>query len=137
MTNRMDLAKRVARFVIAAGVNTLFGWLVYSLLYWVGLDVWLALLIATVCGVAFNFMTLGGYVFRQLDARRLPRFVVVYLVVYLVNVACVHGLARPQWSPIWVQFVLAPWMGALSYLLMSRLVFAGVKTNDEVASADR
>jgi putative flippase GtrA len=133
MTNRGETGRTGWRFLLAGGVNTLFGWLVYSLCMWLGAPVWLALLTSTVCGVGFNFLTMGGYVFRQLDARRLPRFVAAYVVVYAVNVVCVQALADLHWSPIWVQLGLAPLMAGLSFLLMSRWVFAGALPDAAVA----
>src|ERR1700758_4902300 len=61
------------RFLVAGGVNTLFGFGVNIAVMLAGCPVWLSMLVGTVAGVAFNFFTHGGYAFRDLSARRLPR----------------------------------------------------------------
>ncbi|MFM7712634.1 MAG: GtrA family protein, partial [Microcystis sp.] len=66
-------------------VNTLFGYSVFALLFRLGLDYPYSLLIATICGVLFNFKTIGAIVFRDQNNRLLARFIGVYLVIYLLN----------------------------------------------------
>lgn len=116
--------RRGLRFILAGGLNTLFGWGVYSLGSWAGLPSWAALATATLLGIAFNFMTVGGYVFRAAARARLPRFISAYLLVYGVNLGLLQ-MVRPWLSePIVAQAVLTPPMALLSYALMSRWVFA-------------
>lgn len=111
------------RFLIAGGVNTLFGLLVYSIAVTAGLFVWQALLAGILAGVGFNFVTTGGYVFRDLTPTRFLRFAIVYLLVYLVNLALVMFLSRWIDSAIWIQVILTIPMALGSYFLMSRFVF--------------
>lgn len=111
------------RFLVAGGLNTLFGWMIYSLALIFGAHVWLALLSSTLIGIAFNFLSLGGYAFRDLSVQRLPRFVASYLLVYLLNLALISSLQTLIQNAIWAQLALIPIMAALSYLIMSRWVF--------------
>ena len=43
------------------------------------------MLFGTVAGIAFNFFTLGGYAFRDLSPRSIPRFVLGYAFVYVAT----------------------------------------------------
>lgn len=114
---------RFLRYLIAGGANTLFGFAVYSALILAHVVPWLALLLANVAGVLFNFMTAGVYVFRTKLQGRLPRFVAAYGVVYLVNLAAVSVLRQWSSNEIVSQAILTLPMAVLSYLLLQRFVF--------------
>lgn len=111
------------RFLLAGMANTLFGLVIYSFFILIGAEVWLALLIGTVSGIFFNFITFGGYVFRQLAPHRFPSFIIFYILVYFANFISIEFLLIWFHSEILIQcFLIAP-MGIFSYLLMSNFVF--------------
>jgi len=114
---------RFLRFIVAGGVNTLFGYAVYGAAIVLGAPVWAALLTGMVAGTVFNFFTTGGYAFRQLALRRYPRFVGCYLLVYAVNLALIAAVS--SWIPdkVLAQAVLLVPLALFSYVLMARLVF--------------
>lgn len=116
-------AHQFLRFLLAGGLNTLFGFAVYAVAVLAGLPVWLAMLVGTVAGVAFNFVTLGGYAFRDLSARRLPRFMLGYACVYGVNLAAFGLVHRRVANPVACQVLLVVPVALFSYLVMSRFVF--------------
>lgn len=116
-------ASPFVRFLIAGVINTLFGLLIYSVAIVSGLVVWQALLAGILVGVFFNFFTTGGYVFRDLTAIRFLRFVVAYLLVYMVNLGSVVLLSLWIDSVIWIQTILSIPVALGSYFLMSRFVF--------------
>lgn len=111
------------RFLVAGAVNTLFGFVVYSLTILAGAAVWLALLAGILAGVAFNFVTTGGYVFRDLSPRRFPRFLLAYLLIYLVNLGLITLLSPWISNVILAQAIVTLPMALASYLLMARFVF--------------
>jgi putative flippase GtrA len=117
---------RVVRFLLVGGVNTLFGFAVFSLIAYLGGKTWHALLGGNVAGIVFNFITIGGTVFRDLDLRRAPRFVLAYLGLFALNLEAIELLsdAIPV-GRIAVQALLTAPMAVLSYLIMSKLVFLG------------
>jgi len=115
--------RQFLRFLVAGGVNTLFGFGVNIAAMLAGLPIWLAMLAGTVAGIAFNFFTLGSYAFRDLSAERLPRYVLGYAIVYVVGLTAFHVLQLVVRSPIACQVVLVIPMALLSYLIMSRFVF--------------
>jgi putative flippase GtrA len=115
---------RFMRFLVAGGVNTLFGFAVYSAFILAGIPVWLALLIGTLCGTVFNFITTGGYVFREMVLARFPRFTICYLLVYGINYVLIELISTGLNSEILSQAILLPLMALLSYFLMGRFVFS-------------
>lgn len=119
---------RVTRFIAAGALNTLFGFAIYSAAILWGLPVWTALLVANVAGLGFNFVTTGGYAFRSLLLSRFPRFAAAYLGLYLLNWGLIHGLQSWISGAIMAQALLTLPLAALSYLVLSRLVF-GVRVS--------
>ena len=119
---------RFLRFLIAGGVNTIFGFTVYSLAIAVQTPIWAALLTANIAGVAFNFVTTGNYVFRSLLLNRFPRFIAAYLALYLINWALISWL-RP-WIPnlIYAQAILTIPLAMLSYWMLAHLVYPSKKS---------
>ena len=115
------------RFLIAGGVNTLLGWIVYSAAILACAQPWLALIVSTVTGISFNFISMGTYAFRDMALQRIPRFVLSYGFIYATNLACLKWLKPWVDHPIWAQLLMTPALAILSYLLLSRLVFTGNK----------
>lgn len=115
---------RFLRFLVAGGVNTLFGFAIYSTSILAGTPVWVALLLGNTAGIAFNFVTTGGYVFRNLLLARLPRFVTAYLLVYGINLKLIDWLSIWVTGSILAQAILTLPMALFSYVLMKRFVFA-------------
>jgi len=114
----------ILRFGIAGAINTAFGFGVYSALVLVGLPVFVALLIATVVGVLFNFLTFGGFAFRRLDASHLPRFLLVYGFVYVFNLALLEGVrGLSGLGPVTGQLACLPVVAPLAYVLLKVKVF--------------
>ena len=112
------------RFLVAGGINTLFGYAAYSTCILSGAQLWLALLVGMLAGTVFNFFTTGGYAFRQLALSRYPRFVGCYLLVYGVNLLLIRLLSPWVQDKLALQGLLLVPLALLSYVLMARLVFA-------------
>lgn len=74
------------RFLIVGGINTLFGYLVFSFFLYINFHYSLATLLATICGVLFNFITIGKLVFNNNDNSLFFKFIGVYVIIYFLNV---------------------------------------------------
>jgi len=111
------------RFLLTGVVNTLFGLSVYVCCILAGMQPWLAMIVGTVLGVAFNFLSFGSYAFRDLSIQRLPRFLLSYVVTYFFNLGAFHVLNAWIGSQVWTQVILTPLVALFSYLSMSNFVF--------------
>lgn len=114
---------RPVRFVLVGGVNTLFGYTAYAALVFVGLHFALAAFLGTVAGVLFNFMTTGTLVFDGLSRARLVRFVAVYALTYVLNVALLAVLTAAGIDAYRAGLICIVPMAGVSYLLMRGIVF--------------
>ena len=112
------------RFSVAGGANMVFGFVAYAALILAGLAVPLALLVATIAGVFFNFFTFGGYTFRKLEARRLPKFLVAYGFIYVLNLALLDGVRHfTGLGPITAQLVALVVVAPTVYFVLRARVF--------------
>ena len=77
---------RFIRFLFIGGLNTLFGYGVFSLMIYLGLHYTLSALLSTIAGIIFNFHTVGSIVFNDRRYSLLARFILVYFTGYGLNV---------------------------------------------------
>lgn len=127
------LSKRFIRFLLVGGLNTLFGFLVYSAFILLHCPTWLALIGGNVAGVVFNFFTIGGLVFLNLSLSRVPLFVLSYVVIYFVNLELIGWIAGLVHGRIMAQAVLVLPMALLSYFILSTYVFRKTDGDDRGA----
>ena len=111
------------RFLVIGSLNSLFGFAVYSFVIFAGGAVWISLLLSTLLGSFFNFVTYGRYVFRELIIKQLPSFLICYLTIYIVNLILINLILNILINKILIQFILLLPMSLFSYFLFSRLVF--------------
>ena len=74
------------KYLIVGGGNALFGYSVFVLFVYSGMQYSLAVLFSTLIGVLFNFKSTGTIVFGNKNNRRILRFIAVYCFVYVINV---------------------------------------------------
>ena len=120
---RQALKNRFLLFLVVGGVNTLFGYGIFALFIYIGINYALAALFATVLGVLFNFKTTGNIVFKSNDNKLIFRFFCVYGIVYLVGVTYLTIL-KPYFDIYLIQAVFLLPMALLSYFLNKSFVFS-------------
>jgi putative flippase GtrA len=114
---------RFFRFLFVGGINSLFGYLVFSIFILLKINKAIALLIATILGVLFNFFTTGRIVFKNKDPRLLIKFFGVYGVTYLINLFFLELFNGHQINILIAQAILMFPIALLSYFLNRTLVF--------------
>lgn len=114
---------RFIKFLFVGGINTLFGYTSFAILIFLKLDYRIALLIATVCGVLFNFKTIGTLVFKKKSNRLITRFVIVYLLTYLLNIGFLQITNHLGISLLISQLFLLFPLAIISYFLNQKFVF--------------
>jgi putative flippase GtrA len=117
------LQNQFIRFILASGANTLFGFFCFSLFIFLGFYYPLAVFFSTICGVLFNFKTIGRFVFLNNNNRLIVRFIGVYLTTYLLFTAGIGILIRLNTNTYVAGAILILPIGVTSYLLNKRFVF--------------
>lgn len=117
------LTKEFIKFLLVGGLNTLFGYALFALLLALGLYYPWALLIATCIGVLFNFKSTGKLVFKNSDNSLLLRFILLYIFIYLFNLAAIKILDLLIHNLYWSGLLAMGPSAVLSYYCSKKYVF--------------
>jgi len=114
---------QLLRFLAVGGLNSLVGYSLFALLTYAGLAYPVAIGLATVGGVLFNFQSVGRLVFDGAPRSRFWRFVGVYCVIYLLNLGGVRLLLGLD-ANIYIAnaLTLLP-LSVIAFILNRRFVF--------------
>ncbi|NOC94191.1 GtrA family protein [Ruegeria sp. HKCCD6604] len=107
-------------FALVGIVNTAFGYAVFSVLSLSGLPAQAALAISFVIGVLWNFMTHARIVFDTKGFRKLPFYLLAYVMVYVFNAFSLEALLSTGLHPILAQGLLVLPAAVLAFILVSR-----------------
>jgi putative flippase GtrA len=114
---------RFVRFLAVGVLNTGFGYGCYSVLVLIGLPLWLCVAGSTVLAIFFNFASYGRIVFDSSSGRALPRFLLGYGLIGLLNYLLLAGLGALGLGPLPAQALLLPVLAVAGYTTMRFFVF--------------
>jgi putative flippase GtrA len=113
-----------AKFVFVGLINTGWSYLLYAAFLYLGLSYWLASFLTIILSVGFAFLTQGSLVFGGTSRQALPRFILAWVLIYVVYLLVV-GTAQTVGVNNYVGGLVAtPLVAVMSYVLMRRFVFA-------------
>ncbi len=111
---------RFVKFLVVGVLNTAIGWAIYAvLLRLLGLPWQVALALAYVIGVMWNFFTHARLVFLTRGFGRLPAYVVAYVMVFLLNKWVLSRVIAAGVSELWAQALLLLPMAMVTFVLIS------------------
>ena len=112
---------RFVKFLFVGVLNTAFGFLAYAFFLRVVHLPWAwALAVSYVFGVLWNFMTHGKIVFLTQGLRRLPLYVLAYVVIYTINKLALHVMIDEFGvSDLWAQAIMVLPMALVAFALVS------------------
>ena len=117
------MKKQIIRFVVAGSINTIVYYILYSLLIYLDFDYKVAVLLATVTGMFFSFVTFRNYVFECSSFYATYKFLLVYAGLYLANVGLIY-LVQKLIENYYISGLLATLCCAvLSFVLNKYYVF--------------
>ena len=119
---RLEPFQRLWRYYQAGLVNTVFGFLLYSAFVRLGINLYVAQLLAHTLGSVFNYFTYSRYAFRGAKASKL-RFAASYIVNYGVGVALLAACHAFIPSPYLAMAVALVFATAINFLVLNRFVF--------------
>ncbi len=114
---------RSLRYLVVGAGNTAFAYLVYALGLVFGLPVPVASLVSLLCGIIVSFATQGSLVFGHLSPLAFVRFVLNWLVMYLIYVGLVLGLMAFEINPYLGGLAALVVTTTISFITLKRLVF--------------
>jgi len=117
------LSSQLFRFLLVGGLNTVVGYGLFAGFTWAGLPNPVAIGLATVLGVLFNFQSVGRLVFGGAPLVQLGRFVAVYVLIYVLNVASVALLLHTGINVYAANAVVILPMALIAFVLQRHFVF--------------
>jgi putative flippase GtrA len=111
------------KFILVGIMNTLFGYSIFALFISLKVHYTLAVLLATILGIVFNFKTIGKLVFRNSSNHLIFRFVGVYGAIYFLNVAALGVFDRFRVNMYVAGMLLLAPMAIISFILQRKYVF--------------
>ncbi len=123
-TAKASINVQFIKFLLVGGLNTLFGFAVFSAFIALKVHYALAALLATLLGILFNFKTYGTLVFRNPDNRLILKFFGVYAITYVLSVVLITVLKAHHLSSYAAGAILVLPMALLSFTLNRKFVFA-------------
>jgi putative flippase GtrA len=116
---------KVIKFLCTGLLNTAFGYGLYSVLLYAGVPYLLALLISTIAGIAFNYLSFGRLVFKVDRSWVIfGRFVLAYASIYCVNAVLLTQLMERFFvGPYLGQVICIPVGVAMSWVVMKHWVY--------------
>jgi putative flippase GtrA len=118
-----DYSAQVFRFVLVGLVNTLVGYSLYALFVYIGFGYVYALGMATVLGILFNFHTIGKLVFGSSNYSLIVKFIIVYAIVFGLNVMLIEYMIRLRFSAYVAGASAIIPSAAISFILNKYFVF--------------
>ncbi len=124
LCNKYNINWQFIKFLFVGGINTLFGYSVFSLCTFFNLHYTLSTLTATILGILFNFKTTGCIVFKNNNNNLIFKFLLVYGFVYLLTIGILKLFTIIGLNNMYINYAILLLPNAvLSFLLMKKFVF--------------
>lgn len=111
------------RFLFVGGINTLFGYAIYSLFILLHVHYAIASLIGTILGICFNFFTTGTIVFKNNNPRLIFKFLLVYGINYFIGLIFLTIFSKIHMNLLIAGAIPILPLAVLGYFLNKKLVF--------------
>lgn len=118
----MSSARRLWRYYQAGIVNTAFGYGLYATFVTLGLNMYVAQIVAHLLGVMFNYVTYSRHAFHDSTVSK-GRFVASYAVNYLLGLAALWAASQFITSPYLAGLVAVIFVSLINYLILRHWVF--------------
>ena len=117
---------KITRFFIVGASNTLLAYLLYVVLFKLGIDYKLALFFVYLFGILFGYLLNRYWTFSSNKQHRLSfiKYVVLYIVVFILNgLFLIFSVDFLLLDPIYSQFFILLIISLLSFVVQSNWVF--------------
>jgi len=115
--------QRWFRFLFIGGMNTLLAYAIYAFFLFLGLNYALANLASLIIGILISFKTQGTFVFNNPNNNLFWRYILFWVVLYVMNIALIAGLMSLGLDAYLSGALAIPPITLTSYLAQKYLVF--------------
>jgi putative flippase GtrA len=119
-------SKKFFLFIAVGLLNTVFGYLVFAVLFWFNVHYSIAALASTVVGVIFNFNTYGLIVFNNNSYSNFGKFILIYAINYFIGIGILYYFNSLGYNLYIVQALSLLPLALARYFLMKFFVFTKI-----------
>jgi putative flippase GtrA len=120
---KCEIKKQFILFLLTGVINTLFGYGIYALFIYLGVNYFFSSLISLFFGIIFNFLTIGKFVFGKLSFKRIKKFISYYMLLYIFYIALIKIFSLWQ-SNLYICGILSVmFMSVVSFMVNKYLIF--------------
>lgn len=123
LTNLFHRLPQFVRYYGVGAVNAGFGYALFSIFVFVGVELYLAQLMAHILGVAFNYVTYSRHVFRSEKSARF-RFVISYVINYFIGLGSLLLISQVIANAYIAGFLAIVMTSLINYFMLKYGVFA-------------
>lgn len=120
--NSLRSIQRLWQYYQAGIVNTAFGYGLYALFVALGLNMYVAQIVAHLIGMAFNYFTYSRHAFHDSDVSK-SRFVASYAVNYLLGLGALWAVSQAVASPYLAGLIGIAIVSLINYFILKHWVF--------------
>jgi putative flippase GtrA len=117
------MPQQFVKFLLVGAVNSIFGFAVYILFALSELSNLMVLIWSSSTAIIFNFYTMGSFVFSDIGVARMPRFIILYATVLIINLKLIEWLSPISGGRIHAMAIIILPMACLIYLMQRCFVF--------------
>ncbi len=121
--SRDQINRRFGVYILVGILNTIFGYSAFALFIFLQLHYALAVFLATLLGIMFNFKTIGTLVFKNNNNKLFAKFIGVYVVTYFLNVLSLSLFNKFNFNLYLAGLILIIPMAFVSFILNNAFVF--------------
>ena len=111
------------KFALVGILNSLFGYSLFALLLWLKFHYSIAITLATIIGIVFNFYTTGRIVFKNNNNLLIFKFLLVYVFTTVLSIFILFLADKAKLNLYYAGFVLSVIMALGSFILQKVFVF--------------
>lgn len=111
------------RFIVVGLFNTFLGFSIFALITFFDFNASNALILTYIIAVPLNFCTTGKLVFDDIRLKIVLRFIVLYILIFSINLAMLKLVMNIGLGQLLAQAVIAPLIAVLSFLIFKYIVF--------------
>lgn len=115
--------KTFIRYILTGVLNTLVGYSFFVVFIFFSFHYSLAIFLATCLGVVFNYFTLGRLVFKNLNKKIFPKFVLGYVFLYILNVLLCKFQLLIYTNVLVSGFISLLLVSVIGYLFNKKIIF--------------
>jgi len=123
LSAHLHIDRKFIKFLFVGAINTVFGYLMYSIFISTPLHRSTALLCAYIAGVMWNFKTTGVLVFKNGDNSLIFRFIGSYVITYFINLFFLNIFAGYGVNKYIAQLIMVLPIAVLSFVFFKKFVF--------------